>query len=198
MPSLRQQLRSTRRSLGQDKQISAALALARRLSTDLKIIRGKRFGFYLPNDGEIDPGAFMDLCQQMNKEIYLPVVPEGRLPLQTSLLFQSFNPGTSQLFDNRFGIPEPSFNIRDCIQPKMLDVVFMPLVGFDRDGNRLGMGGGYYDQTFSARANAFHRPLLIGLAHSIQETTLIPDPWDIPMDIVFTENERIETSRLRR
>ena len=195
MPSKRQQLRSMRRSLGQDKQISAAFALAKRLSTELKIMRRKRFGFYLPNDGEIDPGVFMDLCQQMNKKIYLPVVPEGRLPLKSCLLFQSFIPGITQLFDNRFGIPEPAFCMRDCIQPRMLDVVFMPLVGFDRLGNRLGMGGGYYDQTFSARVNAFHQPMLIGLAHSIQETSLIPDPWDLPMDMVFTEIERIVTGR---
>ena len=63
----------------------------------------------------------------------------------------------------------------------------MPLVGFDKTGNRLGMGKGYYDRTFAENSPFFRRPRLIGLAHSIQEATLIPNLWDVPLDAVFTE-----------
>ena len=90
---------------------------------------------------------------------------------------------------NRFGILEP------CNAPpvalKELDVVCLPLVGFDRSGGRLGMGGGFYDRTFT-RSRTAAMPKLIGLAHSIQQCEQLPrDPWDIPLAGVLTEREWI-------
>ena len=88
-------------------------------------------------------------------------------------------------------MPEPQFDKRLCIKASLLNLVFLPLVGFDREGNRIGMGKGYYDKTFSAKVQSFHAPKLVGLAHSIQETGILPNPWDIPLDAIFTEKEKI-------
>lgn len=65
----------------------------------------------------------------------------------------------------------------------------MPLVGFDATGNRLGMGGGFYDRSFAfKRIQPQQRPLLIGLAHSFQQLPQLPvASWDTPVDMVVTE-----------
>ena len=74
-----------------------------------------------------------------------------------------------------------------------LDLVLVPLVGFDPQGNRLGMGGGFYDRTFAYRGRRKHtsRPCLIGLAHECQRVEHLPCAgWDIPLDGVITDCRR--------
>ena len=189
--SLRQQLRQKRRSLSEGQQQAAASALSHRLISDLSVMSAKRIAFYQPADGEIDPTIFLNWCHKTGKKIYLPVIPEGLMPNQPALLFQEFVAGETQLVTNRFGILEPAFSKRHCINVAFLNLVLMPLVGFDRSGNRLGMGKGYYDQTFTTKDHGFRKPKLIGLAHSIQEAVLSPNSWDVPLDAVFTEKEKI-------
>jgi 5-formyltetrahydrofolate cyclo-ligase len=196
MPSLRQQLRKKRRSLTRSEQVCASAALCRLLVTDIAMITADRIAFYLPNDGEIDPTRFLSWCHAAGKQIYLPVVPEGLMANAPSLFFQAYTPGLTILVNNRFGVPEPLFDRRKCIRASLLNLVLMPLVGFDRKGNRIGMGKGYYDKTFSTRIPAFRSPRLVGLAHSVQETAIVPDPWGIPLDAVFTEKEKISIRRV--
>ena len=75
--------------------------------------------------------------------------------------------------------------------PVTPDVIIAPMVGFDRNLNRLGQGGGYYDRSFARLPDA----LRIGLAWSAQELDAVPaDPWDLPLDMVLTEVELIEGS----
>ncbi|MDC0524023.1 5-formyltetrahydrofolate cyclo-ligase [Porticoccaceae bacterium] len=77
--------------------------------------------------------------------------------------------------------------------PQSLDVLFMPLVGFDRQGNRIGMGGGYYDRALAFMKEQENPSLtLVGLAHSIQEVPQISSQsWDIPLHLIATEKELI-------
>ncbi len=187
MASLRQQLRLKRRSLSRQQQEAAAEQISTLVSTDTDVLTAERIAFYLPNDGEIDCTGFMTKCHSMNKQLFLPLVSDNKL--QPLLFFQQFIPGRTPLFTNRYSILEPRFDAAQCIDPLMLDVVFCPLVGFDRQGRRLGMGKGYYDRTFAEKRQK--KPLLIGLAHSIQETSLVPNPWDISLDIIYTEKEKI-------
>lgn len=94
------------------------------------------------------------------------------------------------LIKSPFGFLQPETNAPDAVP----DIILVPLVGFDRDMNRLGQGAGHYDRIFTLFPNA----LRIGLAWSCQEISTIPiDPWDIPLDAVLTENEWIKPAHSR-
>lgn len=89
---------------------------------------------------------------------------------------------------NRFGIPEPAGTT--VFRARQLDLLLMPLVGFDTAGHRLGMGGGFYDATLAYMRQRRHwrKPRLIGVAFECQRVTALPhDPWDMPLDAVLTE-----------
>ena len=98
--------------------------------------------------------------------------------------------GGDRLVRNRFGIPEPSLRQHRIALPWALDVILVPLVGFDSACRRLGMGGGFYDRTLGFLRHRTHwrRPTLIGLAHECQRVAeLEAQPWDVPLDMVVTE-----------
>ena len=94
---------------------------------------------------------------------------------------------------NKFGISEPSSENCEHEPPSKMDIIFMPLVSFDRSGNRLGMGGGYYDSTLAeANRGGFSDTLLIGLAHHFQEKRRLRSrSWDIKLDMIITDRELI-------
>jgi 5-formyltetrahydrofolate cyclo-ligase len=97
----------------------------------------------------------------------------------------------SELVQNRFGIPEPRVLPRRRVPPWRLDLILVPLVGFDSAGNRLGMGGGFYDQTlaFLQRRSHWRKPRLLGIAYDFQQLDQLPaEPWDIPLDGIATES----------
>lgn len=103
------------------------------------------------------------------------------------LWFAKFSP-TDKLAYNRFGIPEPVR--RRLIKPCALDLVLTPLVAFDCNGHRVGMGGGYYDRSFAflRRRHHWRKPRLLGLAYELQKLArIIPNDWDVPLDAVATE-----------
>lgn len=149
-------------------------------------MRARHIAVYLPNDGEIDPAFFMVLAQQLGKTCYLPVLH----PILTNRLWFSRYTTRTPMHHNRFGIPEPHRpKVNDRRAPWAMDVVLLPLVGFDANGGRLGMGGGFYDRTFAyTRHHCGPRPRLIGLAHALQEVERLPvASWDIPLEAVVTD-----------
>ncbi len=188
---LRQQLRQRRRALSPQQQKIAALKLARNLKRQPLFLRCKHIAFYLPNDGEIDPQPLIRTALQLGKHCYLPVLR----PLQPNSLYFIRYTASSPLRPNRFNIPEPVLRLRG-LPANMLDVVLLPLVGFDSRGGRLGMGGGFYDRTFAFKLSASgesdggqRRPYLLGLAHSCQQVESLPlASWDIPLHAVVTDD----------
>lgn len=133
-------------------------------------------GVTLAFDGEVDLMPTMQALKQQHK-LYLP-----RLKPDTTLDFLPWQE-TGDMKANVLGIPEPTGE--QVISIAELDLVFMPLVGVDLQGNRLGMGAGYYDKSL---AQVSQRPYLIGVAHQCQQVEKLPvDPWDIPLDALVTE-----------
>jgi 5-formyltetrahydrofolate cyclo-ligase len=94
----------------------------------------------------------------------------------------------TQLVPDFYGIPEPADP--ELIDPRSLDLVLTPLVGFDSRGNRIGVGAGYYDRCFSflRQRRHWHQPKLIGTAYSLQQIDAYePNDWDVPLWGVVTE-----------
>ena len=187
---LRRQLRQRRRQLSPQQQRTASRQLERLLSRDMRFIKSQHIAFYLANDGEINPKPLLDRALKMKKHCYLPVL-NGK-----KLWFARYCKG-DKLINNRFGIPEPR-NKHRRLPAKSLSMVLMPLVGFDSHGGRLGMGGGFYDRTFSwlNTQAVTRRPVLMGLAHDCQKVEqLALQSWDIALTAIATDKELIETKR---
>jgi 5-formyltetrahydrofolate cyclo-ligase len=185
--TLRQQIKSQRRQLTQQtlKQHSRQLM---RLAVNYKPFRqSQRIAFYHAVAGEIDPVLLITEAIKSGKTPYLPILGNRA---SHGLWFTPFAKA-SKLRLNRYGIPEPKLKHCQRIKSWSLDMVFVPLIAFDQYGHRIGMGGGYYDRTFSFKRfrNYFKGPKLIGLAHDMQfRPHLNSNPWDIPLDAVITES----------
>lgn len=187
---LRRRLRSARRALSPAQQKKASLGLLRQLAQHPLFRRSQHVAFYLANDGEIDPAPLMALARKRGKLCYLPIVtgwPADRMHFQRIVPNQRW-------VRNRFNIREPKADQRLQAPAWRLDLILMPLVGFDRNGNRLGMGGGFYDRSlaFRQRRKRWPGPTLLGLAHHCQKVESIPaEHWDIPLDGIVSDRERI-------
>jgi 5-formyltetrahydrofolate cyclo-ligase len=185
---IRQQIRTQRLALSSEQQYSAARALLEHFSNDSKIKQAQHLAIYLSNDGELDTQPLIDWCWQQGKNVYLPVIHPFT---QGHLLFLRYTMHTP-LVKNHYGIAEPKLDVRSVILPKQLDIICTPLVAFDCNGGRLGMGGGFYDRTLSSwyqcfKTNKSAKPYPVGIAHNCQQVSLLPcESWDIPLPEVFT------------
>lgn len=189
---LRRAIRQQRRRLTHAQQHHAATALARLLARDGLFRRSRHIAFYLANDGELSLMPLLERACILRKHCYLPVItPDERL------LFAPYHPG-DPLARNIFGIPEPARAGLTLADARILDLVLVPLVAFDLAGNRLGMGGGFYDRTFSYLRHRRHwrKPRLLGIAHELQRVpSLERQWWDVPLDAVATELRIYPTAR---
>lgn len=184
---IRSQLRFKRRSLTYQQQQLAAQGLSSIIQGELLFTQGSRIGVYLANDGEIDPSLLVSNARAAGCYCFLPLID----PLNTNCLYFAQYHSDTELKANRYGILEPVVEQSAMLSAKDLDILLMPLVAFDREGTRMGMGGGFYDRSLAFMAESVHvKPTLIGLAHSCQERPqLVRQPWDIPLHLIATEKE---------
>nr|WP_300313141.1 5-formyltetrahydrofolate cyclo-ligase [Halomonas sp.] len=189
---LRRELRQRRRALSAAQQKAASIALCAQLRSLPELLTARRVALYLPNDGEVDPQPLLGWLRRRGAHAYLPVL---RPLANNTLWFVRYDQNTPMV-RNRFGIYEP--DTRHGAHPSRrlpawaLSVILMPLVGFDDQGQRLGMGGGFYDRTLAfthpERGSPGPRPKLIGLAHEVQRMEKLPvASWDVPLDAIATD-----------
>ncbi|MBY5268721.1 5-formyltetrahydrofolate cyclo-ligase [Spiribacter salinus] len=195
--ALRQSLRAARRAVRGRAAAQAAAALTWRVQ-HLPIWRRARVvGLFLSGDGEIETTALIHAAHQAGKHVALPVIrpPRGQrgrraVLQQGALVFRDYQPGDA-LRPGWLGIPEPIRTNRRVIPLNTLDLLLMPLVGFDDQGHRLGMGGGFYDRTLAERTR-FRRPRLVGIAHACQQVSALPsEPWDQPLEACVTDQRTL-------
>ncbi len=184
--ALRRALRSRRAAVPLAERRAAGLSLVRH-ALRLRLLSSKRrIGFYIPARREIDVLPLLHQAARMGVDCYLPIVPRRG---QRKLWFIRLGNRPAWVL-NRYGIPEYQHVTARKIRAYQLDVLFVPLLGFDEQGWRIGMGGGYYDASLASlhqRRNC-RRPHLVGAAFSTQQVDRIPhDPWDIPLSGVLTE-----------
>ena len=183
---IRVEMRERRRLLPLEERSIAAKALARNLLQLLGARRAGRIAGYIANDGEIDPFlAFLE-CLRRGYQCFLPVLFPGQKP---HVRFANYS-NSSRFRLNKYRIPEPDVAQQYCLNASQLEWVFLPLVAFDEVGNRLGMGGGYYDSALvlSRHRKHWRSPRLIGLAYEFQRVDqMLTDEWDIPLHGVLTD-----------
>ncbi|WP_281645678.1 5-formyltetrahydrofolate cyclo-ligase [Parendozoicomonas sp. Alg238-R29] len=179
---LRKQLREKRRSLSPDQQQTAAQNLFENLLTHPAYTNSEHIAVYLARDGEIDLKFVVEDARKKGKKIYLPVVDSQG---SGTLTFLPWEDDTIMVKNEKsFGIPEPDSRLYEAHPVQDLDLVLLPLTGFDPSGKRIGMGGGFYDRTFAFinKDTKSSQPLLIGVAHECQKVDNIPsESWDIPL-----------------
>ncbi len=137
--------------------------------------RARAVAIYFGIDGEVDLRCVAEHARSSGKSIFVPALAGN------SLRFLELGV-RDVLKRNRFGIPEPESGRR--VDTRRLDIVLVPLVAFDKRGNRLGMGQGYYDRSFSylRRRTRWQKPKLIGIGFDFQKVDrLVPKYWDVPL-----------------
>ena len=183
---IRVEMRERRRLLPIEERSIAAKALARNLLQLLGARRAGRIAGYIANDGEIDPFLVLLECLRRGYQCFLPVLLPGQKPY---VRFANYS-NKSRFRLNKYRIFEPAVAQQYCLNASQLDWIFLPLVAFDKIGNRLGMGGGYYDSALALSQHRKHwqRPRLIGLAYEFQRVDqMLADEWDVPLHGIMTD-----------
>jgi 5-formyltetrahydrofolate cyclo-ligase len=181
--AIRESYKAQRNALSSADVIDASIDISRRLWKLPTLSRARRIACYFPVGREVDCTDFINTAWERGRSIFLPVL-HG-----LELKFSTYDANTVFL-RNLHNIPEPQAKRTQLKKPQEIDVVLAPLVAFDAIGNRIGMGGGYYDRSFRFMRSrtSWHRPTLIGLAYELQKAPEIKAySWDIPLQFVVTE-----------
>jgi 5-formyltetrahydrofolate cyclo-ligase len=187
---LRAALAARRRSVPAAERARAALSVARHVDRELHLRSHWRIAVYAALPEELDAAPLIALARRRGCRIYLP-----RIDRRRASRAMQFAEMRGPLRHNRLGIAEPQTGA--TLGARWLDVVFLPLVGFDERGLRLGTGGGYYDRAFAFRRwrSAWHVPRLVGLGYAFQQVERIaPAPHDVLLDAVVTDEGIIRCS----
>lgn len=183
---LRHELRRRRRVVTRAERALAARHIVRHVLRSGLLLRYQRIGIYLPHGAEINTLILLNRMLSMGKQVYLPMLPFGR---GKKLWFNRVEVGARWIL-NRFGMSENQS--RSSVRAKWINLLFMPLVGYDDAGYRIGTGGGYYDASLAylRRRHHWQTPYLVGVGFSCQhiDGKLAPDAWDIPLNAILTEH----------
>ncbi|MCG3723405.1 5-formyltetrahydrofolate cyclo-ligase [Vibrio cincinnatiensis] len=180
---LRQHIRQRRNQLPSEIQFQASQDLIHSAAQQVEFKHSQHIALYLSTDGELDTMPLIEWLWTQGKSIYLPVLHPFS---KGHLLFLHYQFDTPMTY-NQYGIIEPKLN-KQLVKPvKELDLICTPLVAFDAQGHRLGMGGGYYDRTLSTWFTTGQGAKPIGLAHDCQYVETLPtESWDIPLPKIVT------------
>ncbi|MBM4234491.1 MAG: 5-formyltetrahydrofolate cyclo-ligase [Gammaproteobacteria bacterium] len=179
---LRKALRTARAGLSAAERARSSRLIARWIAGTHWLAPGRRVAIFMSMPEEIDTAPLIELAHRRGCELFFPRIENLR---QRRL---GFTPPDANLLRNRLGIVEFGGAARKAAAA--MQIIFVPLVGFDRRGNRLGMGAGFYDRALAFRRRRQHwrGPVLIGIAHSCQQTSTIePLNTDVPLDVIVTE-----------
>jgi 5-formyltetrahydrofolate cyclo-ligase len=192
--AVREAMRARRDALPPAARLAAAEALAGHLAELPEMQTDERVAGYWAVRGEVSLHRVVAMARARGQAFHLPVIVEDR---GAPLRFARWHTG-EPVAANRFGIPEPVCDGAQLLHPRALELVFVPLVAFDRRGHRLGTGAGFYDRSFAFLRDGERprEPLLVGVGYAFQEVAALADePWDVPLDFVCTERELIECRR---
>ncbi len=177
---LRVVLRRRRTALSPAERRHAARAAAAHLLRSRVLKRTKRIALYLSHGHELDTAPLLRALHRLGLQVYVPVTLSGH-----RLCFVRLCPGM-RLRRGRYGIRQPAASRPRC-DARRLQLILLPLLGFDHAGHRLGQGGGYYDRSLANCRNR-QRPMRLGYAYAAQEVDALPfEAWDVRLDGVVSE-----------
>lgn len=180
---LRETAKNARRSMHAHERDVASRRITDRFLNSQHFFSSRSVACYLAAWDEVDTSAIIERAWRAKKRVFAPVVDK-----HGSMSFHGMHPETT-LIRNRFGLWEPQST--EIIRPADIDIVVTPVVAFDEQRNRIGMGGGYFDRAFAFLQwrQCWLRPKLVGLAFECQKIEKIsPKPWDIRLYRVFCES----------
>ncbi len=187
--ALRRDLRARRAALSPRERLAAAEGVVAQLERIPEFLTDRRIAGYWATGGELPLLGLMPGLRARGQQYHLPVVDADK-----RLRFAPWRPGI-EVVPNRYGIPEPVCAEIELRRPHDIELVLVPLLGFDRRGGRLGFGGGYYDRSFAFLRDREEvgKPVLVGVGYALQEVDAIEAmPWDVRLDYVATEGELID------
>lgn len=187
---LRRSLRKARASLPPAERHTASLTLLKQARKLHLLRRGRKIACYVPVGSELSCWPLILFALSHGVEVYLPQIPRyGR-----QMRFVRLDEAASWKMGAR-NIPIPCHD--QICAPRDLDLVFLPLLGFDRQMGRLGQGGGFYDATFAFRRWCpWRAPKLVGVAFPNQEVaSLLVEDWDLRLDLVLAGDEVIRKTK---
>jgi 5-formyltetrahydrofolate cyclo-ligase len=182
--TLRKRLRAARRAMSAGDHCLRSGLAARAVMRLPMFAAGKRVALYLPFDRETETAGLIAAARARGVRIFVPVISDKR---HGRLRFYPLEGATAP---GVFGIAVPRRMARP-IAPQWLNLIVTPLVGVDRSGRRLGMGGGYYDRAlaFRRRRRFWKGPHVVGYAFDCQRSDLeFADPWDVRLNSLATES----------
>ena len=186
---LRRKLRATRRALSNNERKDKSLAIFKLLSTFPPFKKAINIAAYWPTAEEVTTESLFQHSQRLGKKIYLPVIKSSNI--QTGIMcFHHYEPNVTTLEPNRFGIYEP-FESHTAEQICCsFDLIIIPVVGFNRNCDRIGMGGGFYDRYLSHVER--QRSHFVGLAFACQQQQFETKQHDVKLDAIITESGIIQ------
>lgn len=180
--AIRKRLLTRRRAMAADEIRQKSLNILHRVFSLKAWLSARRILLYLPINGEVDTWPLLRTVWAERKTALLPCCRSGEPGIMD--IFEVQN--EEQLKPGYCGIPEPDRSCCRLVEACAPDLAVIPGVGFDRQGYRLGYGGGYYDRFLAGRSAT--QTLVAGLAYELQLVKTLPrDPWDMPMDLIITE-----------
>ena len=174
--ALRRELLARRAAVPAEQLKAWRLAMDRHLQSGFPRLANGVVAFCWPIQNEYDARHLVRSLRAQGAVAALPVVVAPKAPL----VFREWHPGVEMAL-GRLNIPYPKAGAE-----LLPDTVLLPMNGFDRQGYRLGYGGGFFDRTLGHLGD--QRPLVIGVTFELAAIeTIHPQPWDIPVDYVVTE-----------
>ena len=177
--AFRDSYRQKRKAIPSDDRVILHKEINRVLLTNATLKRCKSIAAYLNLPSEVNLSEFIRSAQKRGQSVCVPVVDATKKVMEFRDLPVDFERQKNRTEEDLVLLTQKKRELME------LDCALIPLLVFDSHGNRIGMGGGYYDKFFE---NPKPRPLLVGIAYELQKAEkIIPQKWDVRMDMIASE-----------